>query len=838
VSVAVAVERRGLFRRRHPVQTTRRPIRALTAAATRMNLTDEQAGERSQALRQGWQSQAWDYRDQVGELRYAIEFLANGTSRMRLFPAAYPTTGETDNPVPLGDVDGAPQELIDLANEAVANLGHGRLALSRMLAALSTNQSVAGECWLLGMEDQQGEEHWSIRSVDEILVEDDQWMLRELPTGPQGVIPWVPIDPDTSYLARIWRPHPRFSLIADSPLRAMLDDCESLMILRRMIRATGRSRLAGRGLLLMPEELTIKSALGQNFDEDEADPFLDDLTTAMVTPISDEGVASAVVPIVIRGPADQLDKVRHIDFASQFDDAASKTRMELLGIIATTFDLPKEIIEGSADLNHWSAWQVDANTFRHHMEPHVILCCDGLTAAYLRVYIREHASDELLASGWIDRTVLWYDPVEIVTNPDQTQDAKDLYDRHAISAAALARTAGFSEADAPAPEEILIRLLTNMRTPPGNLVMTAVHNLWPQLTIPPIETAGTVPGVKPTGVDVGELPPAVTGPGAPALPPVAVDDSPPPAVPPPAENPGPPAVTAAAAPNIEYRLSRQLLDIDKELRTRLHTAANAQMLRQLERAGAKLRTKVAKDETLRTKIAQRPNERVASIIGPQVIAAAGFSAADLLGGDWSPLKVQFNDWVQTAQGQALKLVSKLTGLMSTDPVIVTAQQAQQTARDQAWETLEQTLTDLSEKLLFEPDLNKAALDVDQVNPMTLVPAGAIRAALAIAGGAPVAQVTNTPLGGLAAPQGQIGTGQTVQSVMQTGGGTQHGFEWVHASSVLDPFEPHQELDGTVFDHFDDEALANQGDWPPVAYYLPGDHSGCTCDFMPLWATSN
>ena len=49
-----------------------------------------------------------------------------------------------------------------------------------------------------------------------------------------------------------------------------------------------------------------------------------------------------------------------------------------------------------------------------------------------------------------------------------------------------------------------------------------------------------------------------------------------------------------------------------------------------------------------------------------------------------------------------------------------------------------------------------------------------------------------------------------------------------------PFEPHADLDGVTFSSFDDAALANSDTWPSVEYFIPGDHVGCTCDFLPLW----
>lgn len=990
--MADASNSRWFRRRGEPRENS---IRVLTAAATRLDLSSKQEAVQQRSLRQGWQSNAWSYRDGIGELRYAVQFLANCTSRMRLFPAAYSTEGETDEPIPLKEIAGVPPEVIAACNQAMIDLGNGRMAIAGLLHSLSTNLTVAGECSLLGKQDDEtGMDEWSVRSIDEIVVDNDQWKLREVPTDPNGAIPWQPLDPDKTVVSRIWTPHPRFRLLADSPMRAILDDCESLMILRRMIRATGRSRLAGRGLLLVPDELSIKVPQDDNADPD-ADPFMGALADAMMAPISDEGVASAVVPIVVRGPGEQLSKVQHIDFASTFDKDSQAVRAELIGVIATGLDIPKEVIIGVADLNHWTAWQVDDNTFRHHVEPHVITCCDSLTDAYFRPYLEALGIDPV----WIKRITMWYDPTELVTHPDQTADAMQLHDRMVISDEALRKTSGFEVTDEPSTQELQIRLLHKMTNWPPNLVMEFFHMWDPTLQAPPL-TSGQIPGIGPGGVIAPEAVAAPAAPGsAPALPSESVSPPklPSPTVPGPAAS-TPPALTAdaggeededptgvmvafylppalaqqvavpggepvdelhvtlaflgdardltdpdglqgavqawadetnlvdgeisgvglftagpepvtylsvdcpalpaarqrlvdswledqpvselhgftphctlayanlldqvqamggdpvqfdtvslvigserydfplgAQAANLvasgakSAKLSRKLVQIDRDLRARLQTAANAALRRQLERAGARLRTKVAKDETLRTKIAQKPNERVPAILGEEVVTASGLSADELMGGDWSALQAQFNEWTGAAQTQAIQTALRIGKLSPSDAAAVAAEGAMKAGLDAGWNMLRDALTDIGHSLLYTPDPNGGA-DWGELNPDTLVPTGTIRAALARAGGQEGPVLSD---GMFTAPVGQIGTGATIAELITAGGGELDRYEWVHGPAI-NPFEPHESLDGLEFAQFDDAELENTGDFPDNGFYFPGDHQGCLCDFNPLW----
>jgi hypothetical protein len=60
-----------------------------------------------------------------------------------------------------------------------------------------------------------------------------------------------------------------------------------------------------------------------------------------------------------------------------------------------------------------------------------------------------------------------------------------------------------------------------------------------------------------------------------------------------------------------------------------------------------------------------------------------------------------------------------------------------------------------------------------------------------------------------------------------------GYTW-QTGMTLRPFPPHADLDGVEFATFDDPVLANDGDFPDISSFLPGDHSGCACDWQANW----
>ena len=280
------------------------------------------------------------------------------------------------------------------------------------------------------------------------------------------------------------------------------------------------------------------------------------------------------------------------------------------------------------------------------------------------------------------------------------------------------------------------------------------------------------------------------------------------------------------------RASRKLVQIDQDLRARLHVAANAAMLRQLERAGARMKRTVAKDEGLRTKIAGQSTWLITAALGPEVVTAAGLDANELLGKEWGKLKSQFMDWTEAAQKQALATGLSLAELDDSSDAAQGAQSAMDAGRDAAWAQLAESMTHLAHDLLFDPTGGEP-VDPASINPDTVVPTGVIRAALAVAGGGDVAAdpagVATITLG---EPVGQVGTGTTIRELIEGAGGEQEGYEWVHGPAI-NSFEPHEALDGVDFASFEADALANTGDWPENQFYFPGDHQGCTCDFMPI-----
>lgn len=491
---------------------------ALVASASVEATGDRRAAMRNRNLRQGWQQEAYAYLDGVGELRYAVQTSANAISRVRLFPALQ--VDPKAAPVPLSDlgtsevpsaVAAAAQEDMDTLNEP----GHG---LSAMQHVQSISKQVVGEYYVVGLpfDPDTGEESWSIRSIDELVTDSNgQYWLRDRPPGFAGYQDDpVPLG-DDAFVARCWDQHPRFRALAWSQMRPLLESLEELLLASRMIRSTLRSRIAGAGLLLVPDELELLGVDPTNQDP-LANPFFQELTKAMLTPIQSEGDASEVVPLVVRGPGEILKELRHLTLDRPIDQTAMAIRGELIRRIAIGIDWPPELLLGVGDVSHWAQWFVDESTFRYHYEPQAI--------SAVRQWTQGYAQPLLMARGWdgataeiAEQVVWWYDPGPLLTHPDRTADAINLYDRNVLSDDELLTAAGFNpETDKPSQQDFLVRLMSKFRTFPPNVVEAIIHRYDPSLEIPADkDEPGYVGGDE---VDPAEDPSSGGDGGAPAPP--------------------------------------------------------------------------------------------------------------------------------------------------------------------------------------------------------------------------------------------------------------------------------------------------------------------------------
>ncbi|QCW22578.1 portal protein [Microbacterium phage Piperis] len=432
------------------------PMQSLVAAATRLTNETLGRGRGRRASAEGWQEDAWEMYDLVGELRFITNLLANQQSKARFYVGTIAENPD-DPPVPVDD---------PVLQQGLEAIGDGPSGLSQLIQRLAVNLQIPGDAWLVGIpkdlmpdadettvvvRDYEGNVRlddlvWHALSVTEVKFPSKDEV--EVTMGDDANADTIKASPDDLWLIRVWKPHPRRFWQADSATRSALPVLRELVGLTMHISAQIDSRLAGAGVLIAPDSAAraAKRAAGLP-EEGEEDPFTTSLIKAMMTPISDRSNASAYVPLVWTVPDEAADKFDFLNFAKPLDAEAKAMRDESIRRYALSADAPPELLLGMGGMNHWGQWLAQEDTVRAHIEPPLALVCDALTTQYIRVLMREIGS---YSDDVIENTVVWYEVEHLIIRPNKGQDARDAHAAGVISDAALRDALGFTEDDAPA----------------------------------------------------------------------------------------------------------------------------------------------------------------------------------------------------------------------------------------------------------------------------------------------------------------------------------------------------------------------------------------------------
>jgi hypothetical protein len=463
-------------------------LRPITASAERIHISGLASTTRPYST---WQTEAWTGYERVGEIHYGFNLLANLLSRVRIYAAVVGDANEA--PTDLGSDVGRKAVKSKLADDALKIMSELHASdFSGLVRSFSLNLSVPGECYLIQLPSGR----WTIRSVDEIQVRSTGYLLVPM----RGATTEQIVLPEGTYVARIWRQHPRYSREPDSSMVGVADSIEELLMLTRLVRGAARSRM-NAGMLFIPDGLATVGAqpTAEPPVEEPVDPitalqhastvptdggFLQQLMESMTTPISDEGSASSVVPMLTTGPAELGAAIRHITFERSSDEWLVKRADQALERILNGIDIPKEVVTGLESVKYSNAVVIDENLYKSNIEPLGLVFVDALTSVYLK--------PRLKGMGWTDEDlshiVVWYDPSEIVTRPNSADEATQGIDRMLLSPAAWRREHGYAETDAPSEAELATLLMMRISTIPDmamvELMKQALPNLFGKLEIP------------------------------------------------------------------------------------------------------------------------------------------------------------------------------------------------------------------------------------------------------------------------------------------------------------------------------------------------------------------
>ena len=461
-----------------------------------------------------WQSEAWRLYDVIGELRYVANWQGSACSRVRLYVAEVDKYGKIKQEV--------------TKNAKIAGLSESLFgspaARAEALRMLAINLTVAGDVYVIG-RDMDGDDEWSVVSCSELrryanLGNGVAYLL-----DPEDEQTRVMLRPQKDIIIRIWTPHPRRSLWADSPTRGAMPMLWEIERLTRFVFAQIDSRLVSAGLVPIPKEISFP-------DEDSgltgAEALTERLMRTASASLKGDGTAAGVVPTFVEMPLEALGKIELIQFTSELSERALGLREEAIKRFALAMDIDPMILHGAGDANHWGSYQITEGQIKVHVEPLLTRVCDGFTTGILRPALKRMGEDP-------KRYIYWFDTAPLTVRPQRLKDTFDLWKEHLVSDQAV-RDAGFyREGDVPSAEEELKYFTRNlMERDPNLFQIPAVRKvagytdeiLPPDaVTAPGVPGAGEVPAIEapPTGIEpagIGTAPPenssAANALGAPA----------------------------------------------------------------------------------------------------------------------------------------------------------------------------------------------------------------------------------------------------------------------------------------------------------------------------------
>lgn len=427
---------------------------ALVASARNLNVREGSKTPR-RLKRQEWQVRAWELYDIVEVFHYGAQWVGNTLSRARL--VAHQNGALTTN-----------QQALDLLESFFGGAdNHGEF-----LRQAGIHMTVAGEGYVLGQE-VDGKDEWCIAASTEVRSSTSGYKVEG-----EDV-------PDDALLIRLWRPHPRMRNVSDSPTRPLLPILTQIDELTKYVSSQLDSRLSGAGLLLLPSETVFPTPVtnGDVTAQTGLNAFISELAETMAEAKKSPEAASARVPTIVQAPGDVLDKIKHLTFWTELDQNAEALRNEAIRRLALGLDMPPEALLGTADMNHWSSWQMEESLIKSHSEPLLHLLTQCLTEGYLRVGLIALGMSEEEA----DTFEVVADTSEMRLRPNRSKEAIELWDRGVIKGEVVLRENGFDpENDAMDEKERAEWLTVKLAqgSPSPELVAAAVESLGLAIKVP------------------------------------------------------------------------------------------------------------------------------------------------------------------------------------------------------------------------------------------------------------------------------------------------------------------------------------------------------------------
>ena len=441
---------------------------------------------------------AWYYYSKIPELRYTARYISNALSLACLYACEIDSCGEKTK---------LPED--HPASQLVKNFAGGATGQASLLDRLGLHLTIVGDSVIIGPYDgavlPPPFDQWRVYSTEEVSARSGDIYVKFPGNAREVRIP------DGAVAVRIWRPHPRLWWDAESPVKGSFSVLRELDLLDQHVHASAVSRLAGAGLLGIPDELDLPNG-DMDIEGTEVDKFVAMLTEIMGLAIKNRESAAALVPIILRGPAEFIDKIQHFDFSTAFSEQVPELRLGAIRRLALGMDVPPEVLLGSADSTSWSAWQTDESTLRVHLVPMLQLIADSLTDGWLRPALETIPMSDAQREQ-IQNIAICFDVSKLKIRQDISGDAQALYDRDIIDATALRQSLGYGPDSEPTKEELALQILLKLvNSNQPDLTAYAIDALRDEFGIKklPKATSALTAGEAPVGAPPGPNSPETT----------------------------------------------------------------------------------------------------------------------------------------------------------------------------------------------------------------------------------------------------------------------------------------------------------------------------------------
>lgn len=412
-----------------------------------------------------WQAEAWAYLEKVAELQYWVSWRAWSASRCRLVASALDGHGAPTGS--LADDDPNAERVRQIVND----IAGGVVGQARLIHRAAYLTSVVGEYWVgLVVRDESREqavdgtdlpvsftrpgydrEQWFVFGREQLSQSAGMVELK-LPDGTRHTL-----NPEVDNLFRVWAEHPQDPTKPVSPIWSTREVLSGIVQADATIKASNNSRLVGNGILFVPQEMSLPSQTAPTalpvgtapdpadeppplFEPHAAQALQDLLYEIAVMAKKDPNSAAAQQPVIAAVPGELIKMVNWIRPGNDVPETTLKIQQADIRRLAMGLDTAPERLLGMSEGNHWSAWAIDENDIKVHVAPVVELLTQALTQEVLRAKLAEEGIDP-------DAYVVWYDTTALTQDPDKTDEARDAFDRGAVTARALREHFGFDEED-------------------------------------------------------------------------------------------------------------------------------------------------------------------------------------------------------------------------------------------------------------------------------------------------------------------------------------------------------------------------------------------------------